>query len=98
MAISVARKDPSLRDCAADEGWTDNKHFAHRFAGQRCPGKIIGASKVARDITERKLAEVERERLMQQEQAARRIAEEASRLKDDFSQPSLMELRIPLIR
>ena len=47
-------------------------------------GRIIGASKVARDITLRKRAEEERERIVAREAAARRIAEEANRLKDEF--------------
>jgi PAS domain S-box-containing protein len=43
-------------------------------------GHIIGASKVARDITERKRAEREREELLVREQTARRAAQEANRL------------------
>ena len=42
---------------------------------------------------------VERERLMEREQVARRIAEEASRVKDDFlAQLSLMNCAILLMR
>ena len=59
-------------------------------------GKIVGASKVARDITDRKRAEAELERLLASEKQSRAQAEEASRLKDEFLAVVSHELRSPL--
>ena len=59
-------------------------------------GRIVGASKVARDITDRLLAEEERERLLNSEKEARAAAEEASRSKDEFLAVVSHELRSPL--
>lgn len=55
-----------------------------------------GVQAIARDITERKRIEEFRAELLAREQEARRVAEEASRMKDDFLAMISHELRAPL--
>ena len=59
-------------------------------------GKVIGAAKIARDISARKREEQEREDLLRREQSARVAAERANRAKDAFVAMVSHELRSPL--
>src|SRR4029077_6259067 len=56
-------------------------------------GRIVGASKIARDITDRRRIEQEREELLARAQRARADAERANRAKDDFLATLSHELR-----
>jgi PAS domain S-box-containing protein len=59
-------------------------------------GRIVGASKIARDITERRRLEEERKLLLARAQQARAEAEAVNRAKDIFLATVSHELRTPL--
>lgn len=59
-------------------------------------GKPVRLISTSRDVTERKEAERERERILKSEQAARKEAEIANRMRDEFLATVSHELRAPL--
>lgn len=105
LASGVRRRELQR---AAEEGSTSNDRWLRRKDGTPIyasgmtsrvvdsAGHIVGFSEVLRDRTAWKLAQDERDILLESERKARQDAEEANRLKDEFLATLSHELRSPL--
>jgi PAS domain S-box-containing protein len=76
--------------------WHGRTYHAHLEPLRDARGEIVGVTGVALDITERKLAEEERDRLLDAEREARAAAERAVRIREDFLSVASHELRTPV--
>lgn len=91
------------RNMPKEYEWTFNRKNGKSFpatlsmtALRDSAGEITGFLGIASDITDRKRVEQDRAEFLRREQEARRIAEDASKLKDEFLAMISHELRAPL--